>query len=185
MKYVSFTPPFRVGKKKKVAVLDSKGLEVHIFKEGMEEEAKSFCDLLNKNSQKNEYKISFDLHGVISDIPDVLKFITTSLINSGAEIHIITGSTTEVAKKELELLGYVEGKNYTHLQGVPDYLISKGHTPIGIHPVFLNPEFPPEIWDKSKGDYCKEKGINLHFDDSLVYLDNFTTPFARLFTRDR
>lgn len=42
-----FTPPFRVGKKKKRAILDSKGLEVIIMPTKSEKQAQLYCDYLN------------------------------------------------------------------------------------------------------------------------------------------
>jgi hypothetical protein len=48
--YVSrrFLPPFRVGRKTKRAVLDSKGLEVVVFPKGLEGWAELYCQALNK-----------------------------------------------------------------------------------------------------------------------------------------
>ncbi len=43
-----FTPPYRVGRKTKRAVLDSNGLEVVVFREGMEDWAAQYAALLNK-----------------------------------------------------------------------------------------------------------------------------------------
>lgn len=42
-----YTPPFRLGRKNKRAVLDSKGLEVVTFKEGDEELAKDYVSILS------------------------------------------------------------------------------------------------------------------------------------------
>jgi len=42
-------PPFRIGKKQKRAILDSKGHEVGIFVAGEEKIAQVFCDFLNAN----------------------------------------------------------------------------------------------------------------------------------------
>ena len=44
---IGYTPPFRVGRKQKRAVLDANGLEFKIFPKGMEKQAQNFCDLLN------------------------------------------------------------------------------------------------------------------------------------------
>lgn len=49
----TFTPPFRLGRKQKRAVLDSLGREVVIFPFGMEDYAIEYVDFLN-NKQKNE-----------------------------------------------------------------------------------------------------------------------------------
>jgi hypothetical protein len=43
-----FTPPYRVGRKQKRAILDSNGLEVGVFKTGSESEAQRYCDYLNQ-----------------------------------------------------------------------------------------------------------------------------------------
>ena len=45
-----FTPPFRVGRKTKRAILDANGLEYVVFKEGLEDEAQDFCNYLNKKN---------------------------------------------------------------------------------------------------------------------------------------
>ena len=37
--------------------------------------------------------------------------------------------------------------------------------------------------DKTKADYCKDNDIAIHIDDSMVYNEYFTTPFARLWTK--
>ena len=42
-----YTPPFRVGRKNKRAILDANGLEYIVLKEGMESEAQTFCEFLN------------------------------------------------------------------------------------------------------------------------------------------
>ena len=44
----NFSPPFRVCKKSKLAILDSKGLEVVIFKPGSEWYAEQFCNYINQ-----------------------------------------------------------------------------------------------------------------------------------------
>lgn len=43
----NYTPPFRVGKKQKRAILDSKGIEIGIFSTGNEDIAELFCKYLN------------------------------------------------------------------------------------------------------------------------------------------
>lgn len=46
----NFTPPFRVGRKQKRAILDSLGHEVGVFVTGQEAMAKTFCEFLNQQS---------------------------------------------------------------------------------------------------------------------------------------
>lgn len=46
-----FIPPFRIGKKQKRAVLDSRGYEVVIFPVGLENLAEDYCKYLNKKNK--------------------------------------------------------------------------------------------------------------------------------------
>lgn len=131
--------------------------------------------------------ISFDLHGVLSDQPAIFKEIMQSFLNSsnGNDIWIITGSTTKRAHEELEELGFTKYVHFTHVIGLPDYLEEKGAESTGIHPVFKNKEYPQEVWDRAKSEICSDNNISLHFDDTTGYGDTFTTPFARIWTKDR
>ena len=43
----AFTPPFRLGKKQKRAILDANGIEVIIMPHNNENQAKMYCDYLN------------------------------------------------------------------------------------------------------------------------------------------
>lgn len=130
-------------------------------------------------------KVSFDLHGVIDDMPDVMKFIMSAIIDKGGEVHIITGSTTERARQELKSLGFVLNTHYTHLIGLPDFLHSRDKQIIRINQKFGNPEFSDLDWNSAKAQYCSENKINLHFDDTLEYGKYFRTPFCRLWTKDK
>lgn len=42
-----FTPPFRLGRKQKRAILDAKGREVIIMPHNSEKQAQMYCDYLN------------------------------------------------------------------------------------------------------------------------------------------
>ena len=48
----------------------------------------------------------------------------------------------------------------------------------------IQKKFKNEDWDKIKGQYCKDNGIDLHIDDTLIYNNYFTTPFARLWSHN-
>ena len=43
----AFTPPFRLGKKQKRAILDANGIEVIIMPHNNENQAQMYCDYLN------------------------------------------------------------------------------------------------------------------------------------------
>ena len=73
----------------------------------------------------------------------------------------------------------------THKFSVYDYLkesdaevIGKVQFPDGT----IQKKFKNEDWDLIKSQYCKENGIDLHIDDTLIYNNFFSTPFARLWT---
>jgi hypothetical protein len=50
---ITFTPPFRVGRKQKRAVLDATGKLVVLFPYGAEDYAQDYAEYLNKKTSKN------------------------------------------------------------------------------------------------------------------------------------
>jgi len=122
-------------------------------------------------------KLGLDIHGVIDANPDTFAFLSKSIVDSGGEVHIITGgSWSELLKKEVENAGI----KYTHFFSVYDYLKSTDAIPIGLIQ-FPNGEIQDEyertLWDSIKGKYSSEKGLDLHIDDTINYSKYFTTPF--------
>lgn len=128
-------------------------------------------------------KIGLDLHGVITDMPEFFKNMMWMLTCSGVEIHIITGGSIDKAYNELKNLEIYNPNYYTHLFSILDYHIEKGTPQVGYNEEFDNPEFDDEVWDRTKADYCREHNIDLMIDDSMIYEQYFTTPFARLWTK--
>lgn len=127
-------------------------------------------------------KLGLDLHGVISDLPEVFKFMCESIIKNNGEVHIITGGSRMKALKEMELLGIHASIHYTHFFSLLDYHIENETTVTGWNEKYKNPEFSDKDWDATKAEYCRNHGINLHIDDSMIYNEYFSTPFARLYT---
>lgn len=125
-------------------------------------------------------KIGLDLHGVITDMSEFFKYMCNYRFK---EVHIITGGSIKKAKQELTILGWIEGEHYTHLFSILDYHIEQGTPQVGYNEEFDNPEFDDEVWDRTKADYCREHDIDLMIDDSMIYEQYFTTPFARLWTK--
>ena len=124
-------------------------------------------------------KLGIDLHGVITDIPETMIFLAKAVFNAGGEVHVITGGSTKKAEKELHELGFY---SYTCIFSVLDYHIEI-ETPVrGYNYIYGNPEFSNTEWDRTKGDYCKRENIDIMIDDSLIYNEYFSTPFARLWT---
>jgi len=133
----------------------------------------------------NKFKLGLDLHGVIDDMPEEIVFLANAVLAAGGEVHIITGGSINANTVEkLEKLNV----NYSSLFSVYDYLVTIEAESTGIIE-FPDGErqlkFKDEEWNKVKGDYCKKNQISLHLDDTLVYGDHFTTPFARVWTKDK
>jgi hypothetical protein len=142
---------------------------------------KTFSKLINE-SNSGSFRLGCDLHGVIDSMPDFFAFLTNSFIKNGGEVHIITGGSW-TDQLESQLRGY--GIKWTHHFSIYDHLVEIGTPSIGkvqFPDGTIQDKFPNDIWDKVKGDYCRDNGISLHIDDTLIYNSNFTTPFARLWT---
>jgi len=115
-------------------------------------------------------KIGLDIHGVISRKPEMFAVFSRTLLDAGHEVHVITGSALDHARKELADYGI----EYSHLFSITDH-----HILMGTEKTHLEegrPCFSPRIWDKTKAEYCKEVGIHLHLDDSLEYAKYFREP---------
>lgn len=129
-------------------------------------------------------KFSFDIHGVIDALPKVFVFLSKAIIAAGGEVHIITGGTWS---KELEQKLKDFGMVWTHHISVYDFLI-ESKVPIVGQIQFpdgtIQQQFADGYWDKAKADYCQKNQIDLHIDDTLIYNEHFTTPFARLWTHN-
>lgn len=119
------------------------------------------------------YKIGLDIHGVCDKMPEFFSLISRLLVESNHEVHVITGKrASDGALDEIKSLGIV----YTHFFSIADFHANNGT-------VMWNddkgtPWLDGEAWDRTKGDYCKENGIDFHIDDTLRYGDYFSTPFA-------
>lgn len=129
----------------------------------------------------DKIKISFDIHGVIDQLPKVFSFLSKIIVDNGAELHVITGSPIDVAINELKEFDI----KYTHLFSIPDYHLSIGTETNGVHPKYGIPLIPDDVWDKTKGEYCKKNNICLHIDDTIQYNDYFETPFCKLWTHSK
>ena|ERR1035437_761684 len=128
------------------------------------------------------FSLGIDVHGVISSMPDFFSFLSNAVVNAGGECHILTGGswTTEIESQLNDC-----GIKWTHRFSVYDHLIDIGAKTVGeiqFPDGTIQKKFTDGVWDKIKSDYCREHSISLHLDDTLIYNDFFTTPFARIWT---
>ncbi len=128
-----------------------------------------------KEKNPKPYKIGLDIHGVTDTSPEFFSRLSNLFGASGAEVHIITGSemSIEIEQQLADLNIY-----YTHFFSITDY-----HKNIGTEVTYSAPGHPvisPELWDKTKADYCARMEINIMIDDSTTYGQYFTTPYMRV-----
>jgi len=112
-------------------------------------------------------RVGFDLHGVLTERPDISREFLKFLRDVGIEIHIMSGPPREQIIEELEELGYEEGVHYDVLFSVVDFL-KEHHVPMW-QDEDENWWAHDEDWWRSKGRYCAEAGIMSLFDDSRKY----------------
>lgn len=129
-----------------------------------------------------KFKLGIDWHGVLDALPETISFLAKAIIANGGEVHIITGMTWN--QKCIDMLHEFDIP-FTHHFSIFDYHRSIGSEIVGHHERFNIPKIDDTVWDKTKGYYCRDNDITLHIDDTLIYNDFFTTPFARLWTHNK
>lgn len=111
-------------------------------------------------------KLGLDVHGVITKNPTLFAKLTSGLILRNHTVHILTG-VEDGDRIRLELANY--GITYTDF-----FSITSEHKRLGTHMIFKNgdpnhPLIAPPKWDCTKANYCQQKMIDIHIDDSSVY----------------
>ena len=131
-----------------------------------------------------KFKLGIDLHGVIDSIPETFAFLTHAIVKNGGEVHIITGGSIINSEHNEDIVSELDrfGVAYTHIFSIRDYHDEIDTPKTGVHGRYGFPTILDETWDMTKADYCRYHNIDLHIDDTLMYNDYFTTPFARLWT---
>jgi len=120
-------------------------------------------------------KVGIDIHGIITEAPEFFSLMSKLLIEAGHEVYIITGaSITKKITNKLEK----HNISYTKLLSITDYLLSK-EVDVRYEDAD-NPWFADEVWNEAKSILCRNHDIDFHMDDSDVYGDYFTTPYAML-----
>lgn len=124
-------------------------------------------------------KLGLDIHGVIDKRPDLFANLSRMVKESGHEVHVLTGSkiTDSIYEK---LNDY--GIKYDNIFSILDYHSEQVETDMW-QDSRNNWWIDDDIWNQTKGIYCKNKGIDLHIDDTKIYGKYFDTPFMH-FTVD-
>ena len=122
-------------------------------------------------SKRKYLKIGIDFHGVISQNPEYFKELAHELIHRGHEVHIITGGPCQKIEQTLKEMEFC----YTQAFAILDHYEEMGmvqHCNDGSFHI------DDELWDSAKAKYCQDYNINLHIDDSKIYLQYFKTPYC-------
>ncbi len=132
--------------------------------------------ILQNRIPKKEHiiKIGIDIHGCIDFNPEFFATFSSTMVESGHQIHIMTGSEIKPAIIA-ELRGY--GVMWTHLFSISDYYKDKPGIKFW-RDEKGQPWVDPELWNKAKGIYAAEHQLDLVLDDTQEYGDYFTTSFA-------
>jgi hypothetical protein len=113
------------------------------------------------------FKVGIDIHGVIDAFPQKFKQLSTALVASGAEVHIVTGSKRD---DRIEALLNNTGIAFTHYFSIVESLEKSGD----IRWEDDQPYALEEKWNMAKRNYCEQKSIDLMIDDSPIYRDTFS-----------
>jgi hypothetical protein len=128
----------------------------------------------------NMLKIGIDIHGVIDSDPEFFSQLSKMIVNSGGQIHVITGQkdTPELREKMQQL-----GISFTHF-----FSITTHHETIGTKIWYdekNRPWMDAEIWNRTKAEYCQRNGITMHIDDSPIYGQYFTGTIYLLYNNKK
>ena len=121
-------------------------------------------------------KIGIDFHGVIDVYPKFFQSLTTQMIEAGHEIHILTGQS----RSELEDDIHKFGVEFTHFYSIVDYHMDFG---TDMERVDGRWTLDTDVWDKSKAAYANHVSLDLHFDDSYRYLEEFPSSCTSILVR--
>lgn len=143
------------------------------------EEFRFLKSFLNFETLEVPFKLGLDYHHVISENPKVFSNLSKIFVDSGQEIHVITGRRiTDEFKKTLANLDI----HYTHLFSIADHHFKLNSPMTGYEEG--QPKLIDELWNPTKAIYCEHEKINLHIDDSEVYVDFFKTPYLTYYNDD-
>lgn len=118
-------------------------------------------------------KIGIDFHNVITDHYAFFSELARLFTKEGHEVHIITGSKKEKLLRELKDYPMMYNEIFSMVDYASNNKIEVWHDEKG------DPWMDDDSWNKLKANYCKENKIDIHFDDSTVYGQFFSTPYCQ------
>lgn len=126
-------------------------------------------------------KFGFDIHGVLNANPIIMTIAKALILygkmgDKGVEIHIISGSPlTAEMRTNLEGLWTEHPHQWWDEYFSIQTFLDDNYEQDSEGSIEQRKCYPDEVWDSVKAEYCKDRGIDIHFDDSIQYLGNFET----------
>lgn len=116
-------------------------------------------------------KIGIDYHGVITDNPVFFKEFNTLALQKGIRIYILSGG------RQAEIKEYLSAHQipYSEIFSILDFYDAQNKVTFLADGSF---KVDDELWNKAKAQFCLERGIAFHIDDSPLYGETFETPFC-------
>ena len=122
-----------------------------------------------KNSRK--LKIGLDYHGVIDNNINYFSVFCRKAKRRGHDIYVITGGPKVSVSQKLNAINMP----YDMCFAISDYYIA-------LHKIEQNSKgkvvIPDNLWNMAKADFCRRSKINIHIDDSVKYINWFSTPYC-------
>ena len=121
--------------------------------------------------ERRKLKIGIDYHGVIDHQLEYFSEFCKEAIRRGHQIHVITGGPKSSVSDTLKQAKI----KYSYIFAIVDYYAAKNSVSY-----LTNGDFYIDniLWNKAKGEYCRQEGIDIHIDDSKEYIKWFTTPYC-------
>ena len=119
----------------------------------------------------HKLKIGLDYHGVIDKNIDYFSSFCKKAKQRGHQIFIITGGPQVKVSQNLK----ANNIPYDMCFAILDYYQALGNIALDKNNNLIIPE---NLWDMAKAEFCRRNKINIHIDDSLKYLNWFSTPYC-------
>jgi len=144
----------------KEALMEIKDIEQSVICESCD---RYINEAYGKLTEGEKLRLGLDLHGVIDDDKKYFSNLSKKILNRGGEVHVITGSKdTKELREKIAGLGIA----YSHIFSISSHHEKKGTK---VWEDDRGPWMDVEVWNRSKADYCREKRIHIHIDDSPIY----------------
>lgn len=115
-------------------------------------------------------KIGLDYHGVIDSDPEYFKDFCLYARSQGHLIYILSGSPKAMLTKLLQDFDLP----YDYAFSILDYCIALRRVEQNAQNLTIN----DIAWNRAKADFCRRCKIDVHIDDSTIYLKYFDQAYC-------